>query len=155
MLGLTTDECSTDRVFLYSYDDLYYGYEMLWKSKSDNSTLYNIKGISFKKNIYDSEKNIFNTLNNNVIKTVMDIKYRITSNRNMYVLDRKIEKNSKKTQYTIYYIEQFILEGIHHKGTLYKEITVINNITKKIEEIKKEKIKDIFDSHGEDSFLIN
>lgn len=28
-LGLTTDECQTDRVFLYTYDDVYYGYDPL------------------------------------------------------------------------------------------------------------------------------
>lgn len=28
-LGLTTDECQTDRVFLYTYDDMYYGYDPL------------------------------------------------------------------------------------------------------------------------------
>jgi len=29
LLGLTTDECKTDRVFLYTYDDMYYGYDPL------------------------------------------------------------------------------------------------------------------------------
>ena len=29
LLGLTTDECTTDRVFLYTYDDMYYGYDPL------------------------------------------------------------------------------------------------------------------------------
>lgn len=28
-LGLTVDECNTDRVFLYTYDDMYYGYDPL------------------------------------------------------------------------------------------------------------------------------
>ena len=28
-LGLTVDECQTDRVFLYTYDDVYYGYDPL------------------------------------------------------------------------------------------------------------------------------
>lgn len=31
MLGLTTDECTTDRVFLYTYDDMYYGWDPLEK----------------------------------------------------------------------------------------------------------------------------
>jgi len=28
-LGLTTDECTTDRVFLYTYDDIKYGTDAL------------------------------------------------------------------------------------------------------------------------------
>ena len=45
-LGLTVDECNTDRVFLYTYDDMYYGYDPLDPNATE-SDLDNTRTLQF------------------------------------------------------------------------------------------------------------
>ena len=44
-LGLTTDECQTDRVFLYTYDDVYFGYDALAEKEAYNEYLAEHEGL--------------------------------------------------------------------------------------------------------------
>ena len=116
--------------------DNYYGLDVSWlySSPYGNSITYSEKVISFKKNVYDRENNIFNSKNKEAIKEVLDLTYymRGHNTRGSKVLQSSISETSDYFEYTIYYIGRTYGDwGVNDELQFKKDVLQINKNTGK------------------------
>ena len=128
--------------------DTYYGLDVSWLHTQTNgkSSTYSEKVISFKKNIYDSENNIFYSKDKTIIKEVLNLRYYMQNynDRGNKVLQSTISESSDCCEYTIYYIERVYGDwGINDVLHFKKDVIEIDKETGKINSTDSIEIKEI------------
>lgn len=128
--------------------DTYYGLDVSWLHTQTNgkSSTYSEKVISFKKNIYDSENNIFYSKDKTIIKEVLNLRYYMQNynDRGNKVLQSTISESSDCFEYTIYYIERVYGDwGINDVLHFKKDVIEIDKETGKINSTDSIEIKEI------------
>ena len=128
--------------------DNYYGLDVSWlyTPPDGDSTTYSEKVISFKKSIYDREKNIFNSKNKETIKEVLNLIYYMDNNGigGSKVLQSSISETSDYFEYTIYYIRKTYGDwGINDVLHFKKDIQQINKITGEVSSRNSVELKEV------------